>query len=282
MPLDPITGSALLSGGASLLNSVGNFFGQKKANQANKDLAQQQNRDNVAMWQANNQYNHPTAQMQRLRQAGLNPNLIYGTGVAGSTGSSASPAKSYDRASVEPEQLNIGTPFEAFTNTKMQNAQIDNLREQNNVIIQDVALKAQQTAANAANTAKTVAETHIAKELREASLQASLANIRQTEALTRNTDERTRGESISNRTLSESQRSQINKISYEAQNAQQQLKGTSLDNKLKELDIELQKLGIQKSDPLYLRVLGRFLDDAGDIGNKIKEIGNRPFPKHKW
>ena len=30
------------------------------------------------MWNANNAYNHPAAVMQRYRDAGLNPNLIYG------------------------------------------------------------------------------------------------------------------------------------------------------------------------------------------------------------
>ena len=37
-------------------------------------------------WNMNNAYNHPVQQMKRLREAGLNPNLVYGSGsVVGNT-----------------------------------------------------------------------------------------------------------------------------------------------------------------------------------------------------
>lgn len=35
---------------------------------------------NVALWNMNNAYNTPVEQMKRLREAGLNPNLVYGSG----------------------------------------------------------------------------------------------------------------------------------------------------------------------------------------------------------
>lgn len=38
------------------------------------------NRQNQKNWEKQNEYNSPSAQMQRYRQAGLNPNLIYGSG----------------------------------------------------------------------------------------------------------------------------------------------------------------------------------------------------------
>lgn len=46
---------------------------------------------NRAQWNKQNEYNSPEAQMDRYRQAGLNPNLIYGNGVssAGNAGSMA-------------------------------------------------------------------------------------------------------------------------------------------------------------------------------------------------
>jgi hypothetical protein len=45
--------------------------------------------NNIRLWQMQNEYNTPANQMKRLQEAGLNPNLIYGsgsanTGVAGS------------------------------------------------------------------------------------------------------------------------------------------------------------------------------------------------------
>lgn len=56
-------------------------------NAANIGLSAYQNRQNLRMWERNNAYNTPQAQMQRFVDAGLNPNLIYGQGSAGNSGS---------------------------------------------------------------------------------------------------------------------------------------------------------------------------------------------------
>ena len=44
------------------------------------------------MWKMENDYNSPNAQLQRLRDAGLNPNLFGGDNTAGSVGSASSSA----------------------------------------------------------------------------------------------------------------------------------------------------------------------------------------------
>lgn len=46
---------------------------------ATSDSKEQWNRD-LAMWNMTNAYNSPASQMQRLKEAGLNPNLVYGSG----------------------------------------------------------------------------------------------------------------------------------------------------------------------------------------------------------
>ncbi len=54
---------------------------------------QQKDANRMAMksWQLANDYNHPIQQMERLKAAGLNPNLVYGSGnVAGNTTSAPS------------------------------------------------------------------------------------------------------------------------------------------------------------------------------------------------
>lgn len=50
-------------------------------------LQRQAFNQNVQMWEMMNQYNHPAQQMQRFREAGLNPNLIYGQGNPGNASS---------------------------------------------------------------------------------------------------------------------------------------------------------------------------------------------------
>lgn len=63
-------------------------------NSQNKKLADEAYQKDVAMWNMQNEYNSPAAQMQRLQQAGLNPNLVYGGGSV--TGNTAGSAPSYN------------------------------------------------------------------------------------------------------------------------------------------------------------------------------------------
>lgn len=53
-----------------------------RTNQANRELAQYQNSYNYNMWKEQNAYNDPSAQMDRLRAAGINPNSIAGQSTA--------------------------------------------------------------------------------------------------------------------------------------------------------------------------------------------------------
>lgn len=77
--LGEIFGSAISAGANAAL--------AKKTFEYQKELAAQQNQYNIDMWRLNNEYNTPAAQMQRFMDAGLNPNLIYGQGSAGNSGS---------------------------------------------------------------------------------------------------------------------------------------------------------------------------------------------------
>lgn len=54
----------------------------QKMREYNFMLAKQQNEWNLEQWNRENAYNDPTAQVHRLRNAGLNPDLVYGSGSA--------------------------------------------------------------------------------------------------------------------------------------------------------------------------------------------------------
>ena len=82
-------GSALITGGASLL---GGLFGSKgtagaartqlqavrETNAANARLAQKQNEWNLEQWNRENAYNTPEAQRARYEAAGINPYFALG------------------------------------------------------------------------------------------------------------------------------------------------------------------------------------------------------------
>lgn len=82
------------------LNIGFGFLSQKKQNQYNLDQWQREVNYNNEMWEKNNAYNSPAAQMARYKEAGLNPNLIYGN--AANTHSSAMTAPHAEQAAYNP------------------------------------------------------------------------------------------------------------------------------------------------------------------------------------
>lgn len=77
--------AAPLTGGLSLAG--GYLYDQnKQQNEANKKAVDRANAYDMYTWDLQNQYNDPVHQMARLKAAGLNPNLVYGSGnVTGNT-----------------------------------------------------------------------------------------------------------------------------------------------------------------------------------------------------
>lgn len=100
-------GVPLISGAANVANALITSNSNKKAvqqtNNSQMDLAQYQADQNLNLWNLNNEYNTPAAQMQRYQDAGLNPNLIYGS--SGSAGNSSSPADGYSAPTLHAPQF---------------------------------------------------------------------------------------------------------------------------------------------------------------------------------
>lgn len=67
----------IFSNGNNKRTNATNLQIARETNQANKELAQQQNDWNIEQWNRENEYNSASSQIQRLRDAGLNP-LLYG------------------------------------------------------------------------------------------------------------------------------------------------------------------------------------------------------------
>lgn len=89
----------IFSGSSSYRNQKKLLRQQNEYNTAAAELAYQRNLD---MWNRQNAYNSPKEQMQRLRDAGLNPNLMYGQGNTGN----ASSAPDYNPAMSEINRYN--------------------------------------------------------------------------------------------------------------------------------------------------------------------------------
>lgn len=96
-------GGAAVSGGFGLIGQALNYA-------FNKKLAAQQNQYNLDMWKMQADYNSPQAQMQRFKDAGLNPNLIYGQGSNGNM-SSAPEMVTPQAPEISREMMELGKAF---------------------------------------------------------------------------------------------------------------------------------------------------------------------------
>ncbi len=98
--------AGLISGIGSVLGSVINSSSNRKAvretnaanlqmnrenNAARRELAEYAYTKDLEQWNRENEYNTPESQMRRLAEAGLNPNLVYGSG-AGQSVAAKSPS----------------------------------------------------------------------------------------------------------------------------------------------------------------------------------------------
>lgn len=76
--------AAGIAAGASALGAGVNAYSQgkmnKRAERFSRQMYAQQRQDALSDWHMQNAYNDPSAQMARLKAAGLNPNLVYGNG----------------------------------------------------------------------------------------------------------------------------------------------------------------------------------------------------------
>lgn len=121
------------------------------ANKASAELAYQRD---MAQWNRSNEYNAPSAQMARLKSAGLNPMLAYGSGsVAGNSAaqspSMGTPQANYQYQAKQLAPMDLMSISQATQQYELTKAQTDNVKMQtsatqqkiNNDIIQNTLLQ---------------------------------------------------------------------------------------------------------------------------------------------
>lgn len=118
----------VVNAGSNILGNVMNWLSGNDANSQNRELMREQNEWALKMWNLNNEYNHPSAQMARLRAAGINPALAYSNG-ADNVASAVS--ETADAPTMRPGQWQ---PFQvdasAISQAEVSRAQADLFRAQ--------------------------------------------------------------------------------------------------------------------------------------------------------
>lgn len=165
MPLDA---AALITAGASIANAAGstayNAASSKKQREWSEKMQKQQNEWSLNMWNKSNEYNSPSAQVERMREAGLNP-LYYG--LDGSSAGSLESAQplGYERSSME----GIENPAAVALNARLAVAQAENVQA-------NTAKQNQETLTEVQKREKLIAEIENTKQ--------ELNNLKSQEGLT--------------------------------------------------------------------------------------------------
>lgn len=288
IPLIPLIGA-----GAALAGQVISATSQNRANRKGREFAEKmyntQRQDALADWTMQNEYNHPSSQMARLREAGLNPNLVYGNGAkvdAGPVRSSSAPAWK-----PEPVQFDTGaianTGISSYYDTQIKQAQIDNLRTQNTAIIAGILLKEAQLGKTEADVEKTKADTRMTEyqleyqaDIRPLLVKQLVENIERTSAsTTAMTDENQRRTLMSPLSL-EKQWQEIETIKLQRARTQQEIQEIRnrsallvKEGLLKDFEIALNKDGLVKGDPWYYRVVHSIFDGKPLTEEDLKKMG---------
>jgi hypothetical protein len=270
----------LIAAGASLAGSAINAGSQSRTNQSqlsySREMYDKQRADALADWNRQNQYNSPKEQMMRFKEAGLNPNLIYGQ----MTQSPVVRSSSVEGYSPRAPQVDLGNAaamglqgLSTYQDTQLKNVQTDLVKEQIKNASTDNMLKqldwaekniklpyAQQMAESNAQALK------IQNDQRLVDLEFSKQNnpIRlETNQYQLNNLIKDLDVKIQSMNLSKAQEAQ----------AYQTIASLKKSGILQELDINLKKQGVQPGDNVLLRILTQGITQGQGI-NWFKEKAN--------
>lgn len=139
----------------------------------------QQRDHEVFMWHAQNAYNHPLAQRKRLEEAGLNPNLMYGSGSVANTADSP---KISPRHIPETKGLQgVGQAIGDFMNRHLEEKKIAQnglaIEQQGKQIESNITKQSAETAHEIEKTANTKVQAEIASETKDAVIKQAYQDV---------------------------------------------------------------------------------------------------------
>lgn len=210
---------AIEAAGAIATSATSGLFGynQAKKNRAFQErMYNKQVEDNRKNWEMVNEYNLPSAQMQRLLDAGLNPALMYSDGASGVVANSAAQGGSLPSGSTGTAQF--VNPFQGFTESyarmKALDADIENKRSDTALKLAQAITEGAQAANLGANTKKTETETDFNVQSMSSRLRSLLTDISVKESQRKLNEELAKTEPEKRRTLIEQQKSFLLSVKY--------------------------------------------------------------------
>lgn len=280
MALTPL-GSGILGGFlSSLFDTAGSAAGSALTYQQQKDLAKYQYDLNMQGWREMNEYNSPKNQMARYQEAGLNPNLIYGSGSASAGNAGSFPEYKAPNLARFQAFDNVGSQFLAGM---MQIQQLSNLNKQGQLLEAQTDLahhNSDVAKANAMNTfamvpgtrAKSIVadmETHYYEDKQKYALKQAAATLQETERRIELI-----GKQVTNADLDAAlKKIDINLAPYKLQQIKALTRSTLLQGDIINWQLGLRDLGIPPNAPWFVPFLVNILGSE-NVANMVSSFQN--------
>lgn len=260
----------------------------KRSMAFSRQMYDQQKKDNLAQWERVNAYNSPAAQMQRYKEAGLNPALMYQQGSSGQALGLPTPDVQKPEFRT-PEWGNAisaaGTTAANYWDFQIKQAQVDNAAQQNRIMKEQAALIASQRQGQDITNETKLFDLGLAQNYSGDMMQEKLRQLRTSTdnsieenarraALTASSLKEAVERMYSMQTARDGERirqskdqEEIKRIKLDRARMRQEIDNMEKTGRLHDLDINLKKQGIQPNDPLWSRIVGQSLQSMFDTGS---------------
>ena len=268
--------TAGITSGAMLLGAGINALSTSKQNQKQREWNEKmygiQRADALADWQRQNEYNSPLQQMQRLKEAGLNPNLVYGKGA---DAMAQGPIRSTHVKSWNPTapQVNLAPVAETlgrYYDYKLKEAQTNNVQQltqnaktKNDLDVLEKTLKLQ-------SIDKGKIDLSFYNDIKSSSLESLKANIQNTNARTTSTlDANARAEMMQQPNL-DLALNRIKLLKTTDALTRENIQLAQDKHLINDFEIQLNKMGFTRGDEVYFRLIDKFIKDPEKTMKDLK------------
>lgn len=270
--------AAGIAAGIQLAGAGINALATSKLNKAtmewNERMYGRQRQDAESDWLRQLEYNDPKNQMIRLRNAGLNPALVYGDGATTTATSPIRGASSGSWSPQTPDLSGIGRAgsdaVQAYMSARMFDEQLKTMEIQRQNMTLESLLKGVAIAGGELKNAKAGVDLDLKRDTYDAMVKKANEQVRAMEVGTDIKElEEVRKQVMFAPTFEKALES-LAKSRTDNKIALQQLENLKRSGRLQETELKLRKLGLSFNDGVVLRVLAQFAK-----GDSLPEvIGN--------
>lgn len=247
-PAIPSLLSGLFGLGSNIATNIGAKRRERDARKFNERMEKDRRAYDTRQWERQMAYNHPLQQMQRLSEAGLNPNLIYGSSPGSAVGN-VSQSPTGKAVTGQAPNYRIDNPMVPFMNAKVQQAQANNLNT---------------------SAMKNVAGANLSRKQADRIQKLLAGDIKLQEHTINKTKEEAAQAALMTTAMGKTENGIAARYAAETKNL-------LLNNEIKDATLEVEKLNaflaknnIRPGDPLWYRFMGYAFNKGKEITGKVR------------